>query len=55
MPNRPSWTEELLIPIAAVLLMLFWLSTIFFDERRHLSAGPSHDIFELYRTATTAP
>ena len=55
MRNRPSWTEDLFIPIAAVLVMLFSLSTIFFDERLHLSAGPPHHVFELYRTATTAP
>ena len=55
MPKRPSWIEDLFIPIAAVLVMLFSLSTIFFDEHRHLSAGPSHHAFKSYRAAAAPP
>lgn len=51
----PRWSQDLFIPIAALLVIVFSLSTVFFDDRRHLTAGAPHHVLKAYRSATAAP
>lgn len=53
--RQPRWFQDLLIPIAAVLVIVFSLSTVFFGERLHLTAGAPHHVLKAYRSATAAP